>query len=91
VKKSKSWASALRFSSRLCYMADMKPGHAAALPSERSCQSSCQRPGCPNVGKLRSQSRANVTRTLYLCDECFEFLPAHQLNDLFLEVIGKQK
>ena len=36
------------------------------------------------MGKLRSQSRAEGIRTLYLCDECFERLPAHQLNDLFL-------
>src|ERR1700676_1220854 len=80
-------ASALRVSDRLCYTADMKP-RSAASPNE---QHRCRRPGCPNLGKLRSQSRVNVTRTLHLCDECFDRLPAHQLNDLFLQCIGEQK
>lgn len=35
-------------------------------------------------GKPRSQSRKGVTRTLILCDECFERLRADQLHDLFL-------
>ena len=63
----------------------MKRRHAAALPSGHLCQ----RPGCSNAGKPRSQSR-KVKRTLYLCDECLERLFAHQLNDLFLQFAGEQ-
>jgi hypothetical protein len=36
------------------------------------------------MGKPRSQSRKGVKRTLHLCDECLERLPAYQLIDLFL-------
>ena len=43
------------------------------------------------MGKPRSQSRAKAVRTLYLCDECFESLPAHQLKDLFLRFVGEPK
>jgi hypothetical protein len=43
------------------------------------------------MGKPRSQLRAKAIRTLYLCDECFESLPAHQLNDVFLRFVGEQK
>ena len=68
-------------------MADMRPRPAAALAEERLCQ----RPGCPSAGKSRSQSHRKVTRTLYLCDECFERLPAHQLNDRFRQFVGEQK
>jgi hypothetical protein len=66
----------------------MKPRPAAVSPDE---QHSCRRPGCPKVGKPRSQTRVKATRTLHLCDECFERLPAHQLNDLFLQCIDEQK
>jgi hypothetical protein len=49
--------------------------------------------GARNAGmdKLRSQSRAKVIRTLYLCDECFESLPEYQLHDLFLRFAPEQK
>lgn len=50
----------------------------------------CQRTGCSNVGKLRTQSRKAV-RMLHICDDCFERLPAHQLNDLFLQFADTQK
>jgi hypothetical protein len=50
----------------------------------------CRRPGCPNLGKPRSQRRAGAKRTLHLCDECFEQLRADQLNDLFLQFAGDQ-
>jgi hypothetical protein len=43
------------------------------------------------MGKPRSQSRAKVIRTLYLCDECFESLPEYQLHDLFLRFAPEQK
>jgi hypothetical protein len=42
------------------------------------------------IGKPRSRSRWKVVRTLHLCDECLERLPAVQLNDLFLEFVGEQ-
>ena len=35
-------------------------------------------------GKLRSQSRKQVTRRIYLCDDCFGRLAARQLTDLFI-------
>ena len=59
-----------------------RPG---ALPDVRPCQ----RSGCSKLGKPRTQSR-RASRKLHLCDECFERLPAHQLNDLFL-FTGEQR
>ena len=38
-------------------------------------------------GRPRFQSRKGRIRTLHLCDECFERLPAHHLNDLFLRFV----
>jgi hypothetical protein len=64
----------------------MKPRQGTAT----SADPSCQRPGCSKLGKPRSQTRAGVTRTLNLCNECFELFPAHQLNDLFLRFVGEQ-
>jgi hypothetical protein len=69
------------------YASPMKPARAAVPPEKHPCQWRA----CLNVGKSRSQSRGKVLRTLYLCDECFGLLPAHQLNDLFLQIIGEQK
>jgi hypothetical protein len=43
------------------------------------------------MGKPRSQSRKEVTRTLHLCDQCFERLRADQLNDLFLRSVAERK
>jgi len=40
----------------------------------------CRRRGCASMGRPRSQSRGRATRTLDLCDDCFESLPAHQFN-----------
>jgi hypothetical protein len=68
----------------------MKLGHATTIPGGHSCQ----QPGCPNMdlrkegmGKPRSQSCMGIIRTLYLCDECFERLSAHQLHDLCLRFV----
>jgi hypothetical protein len=67
-------------------MAGMKPRHVAAPADSHPCQ----RPGCSNFGKPRSQSRKGVKRTLHLCDECLERLPAYQLIDLFLRFADEQ-
>lgn len=60
--------------------------HQAAASSD---QHPCLRRGCPSQGKLRTQTRTRVTRTLFLCDECFGNLPAHQLRDLFFQNGGE--
>ena len=65
----------------------MKPRHPAARPHEGSCQ----RPGCSNWGKLRTQKRAGGPRKLFLCDGCLESLPACQLRDLFLRFAGQEQ
>jgi hypothetical protein len=55
----------------------MKLRHTAALGS-------CQRPGCLNQGRLRSQHAARrKLRMIYLCTECLENLRADQIYDLF--------
>jgi hypothetical protein len=52
---------------------------AAAPPDHRTPR----RTGCANRGKLHSQSRKQVTRRIYLCNDCFGRLAAWQLTDLF--------
>src|SRR5580700_9070064 len=48
----------------------------------------CQRPGCPNFGKLRLQrvrrmGQPKRRRAIFLCGPCFESLHTYQLDDLF--------
>jgi hypothetical protein len=45
----------------------------------------CQRPFCPNQGRLRLQKRLNTTRYLYLCGVCVETLLPIDVTDLFLQ------
>ena len=47
------------------------------------------RRGCSNQGKPRSQARKRVSRTLFLCNDCFGSLSAHKLRDLFLQNSGE--
>jgi hypothetical protein len=63
-------------------MAGMKPSDAATSHTKPSCQ----RPGCLNQGRPRSQARNGITRNLLLCDYCFDRLLACQLHDLFLQL-----
>jgi hypothetical protein len=52
----------------------------------------CQRSGCWNDGKRRTQSLKKLqARVIYLCDECFQSLPVHRLNDLFVRFADKGK
>jgi hypothetical protein len=71
----------------LCHCRSMN----ACLTPPPSGERSCRRPGCPNLGKPRSQRRAGVKRTLHLCDECFVRLRADQLNDLFVRFAANQE
>jgi hypothetical protein len=80
-----NFAGSIREARRAAPAKAMKTHQAAASLDHHPCL----RRACSNQGKLRSQARERVTRTLFLCDDCFGSLPAHKLRDLFLQNSGE--